>query len=186
MKAPPVEYHDRAWWTWKAWSPTVSDVTFRIPKGYQTDLASIPRVLRSVINTYELGGVGPPLIHDFIYRLRGEMKGKTIPSLTITRRAADRIFRLAMGQEGVGRTKRTVAWLGVRAFGWIPWPPKKSTWRSATRKALHTLWQTGAAFGVVTLFGWPLITVIPLATGLSFLKSMVGVPIGERVTDVLY
>lgn len=69
---------------------------FLTPRGYITDLASIPRLLRPAL--------------DYLY------------SRKITRRAdADLLFLEAMEHDGVSWLERTVLYAGVRAFGWTHW-----------------------------------------------------------------
>ena len=43
------------------------------------------------------------------------------PYRTFKRSDADRYFRLVMKEEGIGRTRRTLAWLAVRLGGFFSW-----------------------------------------------------------------
>lgn len=76
-----------------------------VPRGYQTDLASIPRFL-PLMHAW-LAGSAPrsAVIHDYLYwRQRN-------------RAFADEVFRVAMENEE-GRLVRTVMFVGVRLGGW--------------------------------------------------------------------
>lgn len=85
-----------------------------VPEGFLTDLASIPRAF-----WFLFPKAGPytksAVLHDWLY-YDGQIEGRTI-----TRGQADGIFRSAMASEGVGRVKRTLVWLAVRAGGGPIW-----------------------------------------------------------------
>jgi hypothetical protein len=82
---------------------------YSVPRGFITDLASIPRVLRSI---YERNGLSrrPAVLHDYLY----------CAQLT-TRAEADALFLEALAAEGVGWAMRRSMWLGVRVGGWVYW-----------------------------------------------------------------
>lgn len=83
--------------------------SFIIPKGFKTDLASIPRALRSVISVCDSHMVAA-VIHDYLYRDKSQaFRG---------RKEADKIFRQIMKDIGVGRIKRNTMYAGVRVGGW--------------------------------------------------------------------
>ena len=116
-KIPLVQIGDREWETlvpvvWNDWR---GGNRFDIPAGYRFDLASVPKGLWWLIAPFELSTLAP-LIHDYIYEHKGRFRGKHL-----TRREADRVFLRIMKHEGVGRTRRTLAYWAVRAFGWIYW-----------------------------------------------------------------
>ena len=191
---PVVTTGDGTWTTTRTANVPVNGHVIKIQKSFKTDLASIPRVFRGLVNTYELGGIVPPLVHDAVYRGLGDperMKalGVTVtPAVTrITRRAADRMFRELMLLHNVGRIRRTVAWSSVRLFGWIPWPPSKTTLRNVTTRAGHTMWQAGLATGLVVWSDAPL-WLIPFLGGLlSAVKTLVQrTPLAEQIKGVLY
>ena len=81
---------------------------FVIPKGFITDLASVPRMLRWIVRS----AVGDaPIIHDYFYRTRSEK---------VPRVVADAIFLAVLKQQKV----RLALWkyyLPVRLFGWLSW-----------------------------------------------------------------
>ena len=82
-----------------------------IPKGFVTDLASIPRPFWSFI--------GPPaggryaqsaVVHDFLYTTQ-----------EFTRLKTDRLFYEGMEVLGTPRWRRTLMFAAVRLGGWAPW-----------------------------------------------------------------
>jgi len=80
-----------------------------VPIGFITDFASIPRLLRPIITGNDNTKM-PAVIHDYLYR-------KGIGG----RKDADKIFLMAMGENGVPWWKRRMAYTGVRAGGWVSW-----------------------------------------------------------------
>ena len=70
-----------------------------VPRGFITDLASIPRALRGLPNLDPNGlSRAPAVLHDFLYC------SQTVES----RAVADGIFRAALQAVGVGAVTRTV------------------------------------------------------------------------------
>ena len=81
------------------------------------NLASVPRAFWWLIAPFELSIVAP-LIHDFLYRHRGNPPaGSIVPPRRYTRKEADLLFRNAMAQEGVPAWRRVAAYHAVRWFG---------------------------------------------------------------------
>lgn len=81
----------------------------RVPKGFKTDLASIPRVLWNVlppVGRYNKAAV----VHDFLYQNNG-----------CTRAEADAVLNEAMRVLGVRVTQRWAIYAGVRLGGWVVW-----------------------------------------------------------------
>lgn len=84
-----------------------------IPKGFKTDLASVPRVFNSIINTYGDFMVAA-LIHDWIYKTDykrdefGDYKGRLL---------ADREMLLWSSKYNSNKTENKAMFWGVRAFG---------------------------------------------------------------------
>jgi len=80
-----------------------------VPRGFVTDLASIPPVLQSLIQQngpYLL----PAVVHDYLYWKQ-----------TCTRAQADRILLLAMIENKVPSVHRTAIYNAVRAAGSLAW-----------------------------------------------------------------
>ncbi len=100
-------------WTLLADFPVIitSDVgteTVTVPKGFLTDLASVPRLPGMYLF---FGGRArkPAVIHDWLYSThRGE------------REVADAVFFRAMAN-GENWFTRSMMWLGVRVGGWAVW-----------------------------------------------------------------
>jgi len=82
----------------------------RIPQGFTTDLASIPRIFQSIVP--KLGHhIRPAIVHDFAY------EGNTV----MTRKEADAMFLEGMKATKVGWLRRKAMWLAVRAGGKGKW-----------------------------------------------------------------
>jgi len=79
------------------------------PRGFITDLASIPRLLRAL---FDINGQSraPAVLHDFLYCMH-----------YTTRAEADALFLEALEAAGVGWATRWSMYLGVRSGGWIYW-----------------------------------------------------------------
>jgi len=84
------------------------------PRGFITDLASIPSPFRGVFNVNGLLRA-PAVLHDWLYC-----------SQRYSRAESDRIFLEAMESRGVGRATRYAAYAAVRAFGWVYWSKRKA------------------------------------------------------------
>lgn len=83
----------------------------RIPYGFKTDGASIPRFFWRVVGTpFEPDLMLGALLHDRLYRTGA-----------VTRRQADEALYDRMRLDGVGRVRARVIWLAVRLFGWLFW-----------------------------------------------------------------
>lgn len=85
-----------------------------VPSGFITDLASVPRVLWSVVppfGTYTYAAI----IHDYLYRQGGT-----------SRVVADATFAEVMEVEGTDKFTRLIVYLSVRMFGWISFKKKNS------------------------------------------------------------
>jgi hypothetical protein len=117
MDIPSITYSVRK----KSWI-LVNDFYFahgisviKIPKEFEFNLASVPRFLWVIIPPFSLS-ILAPLVHDYIYRTRGEVE-----NTKYTRRDTDKLFKDLMKSEGVSRFQTSIAYLAVRAFGWIFW-----------------------------------------------------------------
>jgi hypothetical protein len=91
-----------------------------VPVGFETDLASVPRLVRGLIPAS-----GPwqraAVIHDYCYKT----KGACIPAWWYDgmdrREVADMIFREAMKAANVASATRMLLWSAVRAGGAKGW-----------------------------------------------------------------
>jgi hypothetical protein len=87
----------------------VAGMTFTVPAGFPTDLASVPRLPVVYLLT---GGKAnsASVVHDWIYT------NKMVP-----RHLADAVLREASAVTYVPRWVRDLMWAGVRVFGWSHW-----------------------------------------------------------------
>ena len=89
-----------------------NDMPFRVNIGFQTDLASIPQFLRSVLP--QIGRhIQAAIFHDLIYRTKGHWG--------LLRAQADQMFLDGMKTSGVRYTRRYALYWGVRSGGWTSW-----------------------------------------------------------------
>lgn len=77
-----------------------------VPRGFKTDLASVPRFLWSIIPPYGKY-TQAAIVHDYLYATG-----------LVSRVRADAIFLSIMRARNVPLWKRTLMYLAVRAFGW--------------------------------------------------------------------
>lgn len=92
------------------WHFAHDDITRTIPAGYKFDLASIPRVARSIVQKTDRRTWGPALEHDFRYEYR-----------IGPRKRADKEFRKALVLNGVSSFKAYLCYLAVRLGGKKAW-----------------------------------------------------------------
>jgi hypothetical protein len=82
-----------------------------IPPGTLTDGASIPRPFRWFVGQpFDPRFWRASLIHDVLYR---EEVGRRVD--------ADRIYTDYLRQDGVGKTRRLLMWIGLRIAFWKGW-----------------------------------------------------------------
>ncbi|MNC39249.1 hypothetical protein D3C75_878980 [compost metagenome] len=83
--------------------------SYIVPRGFVTDLASIPRLLRPALDQ---NGASrrPAVLHDALYCRK-----------STTRQQADDLFYEALRAEGVGHLTALLMYAGVRAGGWLYW-----------------------------------------------------------------
>lgn len=87
----------------------------RVPQGFETDFASIPRFFHRLIPK---NGLHDPaaVIHDYLYSRNGRVGLFELP-----RKVCDQIFLEAMEVVGVGWFNRHAMYRAVRSFGWAAW-----------------------------------------------------------------
>lgn len=81
-----------------------------IPRGFITDLASVPRALWWIYPPFGLHAAAA-VVHDWLYRSAANRAGRT-------RRECDRIFLEAMRVKRTPAFRARVMWAAVRTFGW--------------------------------------------------------------------
>ena len=122
LAAPVVTYigPGNRWRLERAYTFSDGPNTITVPADFEFDLASIPRIFWWLIAPFELS-VAAPLLHDFLYQHRGDPPGAIVPPRVYSRAEADELFRTVMDLEGVPGWRRTLAYVAVRAFGWLGW-----------------------------------------------------------------
>lgn len=85
----------------------------RVPAGFTTDFASIPREFWAILPPTGKYGKAA-VIHDYLYVMGGDI-GRGWAKFT--KKDADRIFYEAMGVLGVNQFVRWTMWKAVSAFG---------------------------------------------------------------------
>ena len=82
----------------------------KVPKGYETDFASIPRVFQGIFNA--VNDVAPAAIaHDWCYSIE-----------LFPREICDQILYDGLRANGVGWMRAKTIYAAVRAGGWTSWP----------------------------------------------------------------
>lgn len=102
-----VPFKDYDYKTYEEIRVTIDDKEYVIPKGFETDLASIPRLLWPIFAPHYAGFVAPAILHDYLYSLNG----------AISRRFADEVLYSALIAENVTKFTAYKFYLGVRLFG---------------------------------------------------------------------
>lgn len=80
----------------------------KVPKGFKTDYASVPKIFRNIINCSGKHGRAA-VVHDWLYSSKC--------TLGVTREEADEIFLEIMTEWGVSVIKRNLMYRMVRLFG---------------------------------------------------------------------
>jgi len=113
----PPEYGDTMWELAADWRIVFEGRVYRIPAGFRTDGASIPRPLWRICGTpLEAPRVYAALVHDWLYS-GGDPD--------VTRAEADRIYRDLLIALGVSKVKAYVEWSALRLCGWTHWKGRK-------------------------------------------------------------
>lgn len=87
--------------------------SFTVPAGFLTDLASIPRAFRWLLQQNGRSRF-PAVLHDYLYRTHA-----------VSRAEADSIFYRALKAESVNPVGRFLYWAGVRLGGWLPYRQRR-------------------------------------------------------------
>ena len=106
LKTTPID--DKYWEVMEDYYYKTSRGIIRVPKGFRTDYASVPRIFRSIINSYGKHGRAA-VVHDWLYSSQCK--------IDVTREEADKIFLEIMKECGVGSIKRNLMYRMVRIFG---------------------------------------------------------------------
>ena len=84
-------------------------IDYDVPEGYESDLASVPRIFWSIIAPFELG-IKECIVHDKLYRENFR-----------DRKWCDDFWLTTMRRKKVKKWKREWAYRLVRSFGWNSW-----------------------------------------------------------------
>lgn len=79
-----------------------------VPKGFKTDLASIPRIMWPVFSPSDYDSIAAAVLHDWHYCCVS----------TVSRKRADLIFYYGLRHHGMNKFKAYIYFFGVRAIGW--------------------------------------------------------------------
>lgn len=96
------EYH-----TCAAMRVNIDGEKYIVPKNFDTDLASIPRILWPVLAPQYSSFVAPAILHDYLYRCHP----------TASRKFADEVLYSALITKGVTTFTASKFYLAVRLFG---------------------------------------------------------------------
>jgi len=83
-----------------------------VPLGYLSDLASVPRMARRLVDAQSSTTRRPSVVHDFIY---------TDQTHRFTKREADQMFYDALLEEGTPKALAWLMWKAVRLGGRGNW-----------------------------------------------------------------
>ena len=112
---------ERTWLLEEAYAYQDGPTRILIPAGFKFDLASVPRLLWSLIAPFDLS-IAAPLLHDFLYRYAGRPPaGSVVPTRAYTRAQSDSLFERVMEEEGVPAWRRALAYRAVRLFAQADW-----------------------------------------------------------------
>jgi len=113
----------RVWVLFEKCSYQTAGHTIIARAGYETDLASIPRVFWSILAPEELS-LAAPLFHDLIYRCGGSLPEDGLNPFDgklFERKEVDDLFLELMRKAKIPRWKRTAAYWAVRGFAGFAW-----------------------------------------------------------------
>ena len=158
--------------TWTVVEPLVyrgKSQTFVVPRDFETDFATVPRVVVWLIPRFGRYTL-PAILHDWLVTegLRQRM---------VSPRDADGIFRRSMRELGVPVVRRWLMWTGVR-WGALANPRRRRGWVLSAPAVL-----------AISVLAAPVVVppgaVILLALGAyGFVEGLVSPPARERPTDL--
>lgn len=86
----------------------VNKKRFLIPKNFETDLASIPKIIWPIVSPAHSSLMRPAIIHDWFYR----------KNCKFSRFQTDLIFYYMLKNDGISEFSATTMYAAVRIFGW--------------------------------------------------------------------
>ena len=120
---PVISGGNKYWYVFKDFE--MSD--FIIPKGFKTNLASVPRMLWFIFPTFGTWTT-PSIIHDYLYATSNELK--------YTRKKADIKFRDLCIKYGTPKWKAQLFYYVVRTFGYFNYKKRKNSKIKIAKKLL--------------------------------------------------
>lgn len=87
----------------------IDDKYHAVPRGFETDLASIPRPLWWLYSPSDFDSIASAVLHDWHYCC----------SKGVGRYEADNIFYNGLRAQGMGATRASIYYAGVRSMGWM-------------------------------------------------------------------
>lgn len=120
---PPIraEVKSLGWRLERDWDCSAGDCKLILPRGWETDLATVPRLLKRFFNSFEFGVTGP-LVHDFLYDHAGcPPEGSCEPWRRFERKEVDRLMVRLMKEERVSPWRRLLGYAVTRLAGWTHW-----------------------------------------------------------------
>ncbi len=85
----------------------VDQEIYIIPKGFETDLASLPRMVWPLMAPAHSALIPPAIVHDWFYR----------KTCDYTRKQTDLIFYHMLKNDGISTLKASIMYYSVRLFG---------------------------------------------------------------------
>lgn len=100
----------------------ILDQLLWVPKGFITDGASVPRLVWAVLSDTDPDILYPSYGHDFLYAVKGDVKGARRP---LTRDECDQTIRSLMAGIGAPRFKRDQVYFQLKLWGGKAWKEKE-------------------------------------------------------------
>ncbi len=88
-----------------------------VPKDFLTDLGSIPRAIWWWLSPDDYDISYPSVVHDYIYKQKGDLSAQQLPQKRVDRETADRVLREAMAAVGASNFRQGIVYNAVRTFG---------------------------------------------------------------------
>lgn len=85
----------------------VDGKNYKIPKGFITDFASIPRIFWNIYSPHQANTIKSAIIHDYLYT----------NAANVQRSYADDVFYNELLQDDVNIGQAILFWVSVRIFG---------------------------------------------------------------------
>jgi len=102
-----IPFKDYDYKTCSSMRAIIDGKTYVIPKDFESDLASIPRIMWPIFAPQYVGFVSPAILHDYLYRCNDD----------INRKIADEVLYSALIENDVSKLTAFWFYIGVRLFG---------------------------------------------------------------------